>query len=567
MLRSSASNPLHRKLFPEKLRRFSTSIHARAFASIFGVGVTFFGAYAAYQVEKDPENEQQVIVSITEDSRAITRPPEARHPYEKESLVWKTLFKIHRILYFCVLFAPCVFGGILCKLTEDPSLREAWIRLLVKTIEMGGSSCMKFGQWISMRPDVIAGDIIQALASLRQDAPSHSFAHTRQQIEKSLGKTVDEIFDEISELPVASGTIAQVHRAKLRQKYALRGHDGRYIRDVAVKVQHPHVIKETFIDIDILFQGLNLIFAVPFSKEEFVSAMQRQINFEWEAYNLWKFKKNFRREITEGEIIFPAVSRELLAPQVLIEGWVNGHTISELFDGRNPNTTNAKGPDFTEKKSDTDVMKERSKFSKLKQYKDKMGAWAKTLFRANAKMFLKDNFVHGDMHAGNVMVSEEYPDSIVVIDAGCTCEMQAEVLPKFESFVSAMCEGDTDSVAETLIDLNEMKESTTNAKLSKFRREISTTVKKFVGSPGRDPEGNPVRIGALLTAVLKELQKHDMVLRSDFAMSLVTLGLTEGIIKQLDPTFDCVKSVMGFMLGEHAKDMQYSKLPNVLGQW
>jgi len=557
----SASNPLHRKFIPEKLRRWSTSVHARVLASLFGAGVTVSGAYAAYRTERGPEED----LIEADDAPEFAPPGEIAHPYNERSVFWQVAFKMHRAAYFCILFAPCVMAGLLAKITEDPALRAAWIRLLVKTIEMGGSSCMKFGQWISMRPDVIAGDIIQALAKLRQDAPSHPFEHTRRQIEMSFGKKIEDIFEDFSEEPVASGTIAQVHRARLRPEYALKNKDGKVIRYVAVKVQHPGVLAETFVDIDILFNGFGFLFAVPFSKQEFVEGMQRQINFEWEAYNLWKFKRNFRKEIVEGEIIFPEVSRELLAPQVLVEAWVNGHTISELFDGRNPNTKNEKGPQYTMKKSEEELQDQRGKFQKLKKYKEKMGEWAGTIFRTNAKMFLKDNFVHGDLHAGNVMVSPDHPESVVVIDAGCTCELKEEVRPKFETFVNAMCTGNTEEVADALIDFN--KKDTKKLNVSKFKESIKNTMKKFVTGPGRSPDGEPVRIGAMLTAMLKEIQKHGMMLRSDVAMSLVTLGLSEGLIKQLDPEFDCVTGTLGYMMADESVNKDFRKLSTVLGQW
>ncbi|GAB5357611.1 hypothetical protein AAMO2058_000389000 [Amorphochlora amoebiformis] len=486
-------------------------------------------------------------------------------------MIWKLAFKIQRIAYFACLFAPCVITGLLAKITDDPDLRASWIKLLVRTIELGGSSCMKFGQWLSMRPDVIAGDVIQALTQLRQNAPTHSFQQTRKIIESSLGKRLEEIFEEISEKPVASGTIAQVHRARLRPEYALKSTDGKLIQDVAVKVQHPGVIAQTYCDIDVMFQGAGLLFAVPFSKTEFSNALQRQINFEWEAYNLWKFKQNFKEEISKGSIRFPEVSKELLAPEVLVESWINGHTISELFDGKNPNTKNVKGPKNSKKKTEKDLMEQRSKFSKLKAYKDKMGYWAKTIFQTNAKMFLKDNFVHGDLHAGNVMVSEDHPESVVVIDAGCTCQLKEEVRPKFEKFVNAMCNGDSKVITDSIIGFNQKQTKKEN--ISKFRKSINETVKRFVASPGQSPDGEPVKIGAFLTAVLKEIQKHGLMLRSDVAMSLVTLGLSEGLIKQLDPKFDCVGGTMSYMLGLRLSEMitchspASTHLPNILSQW
>lgn len=107
----------------------------------------------------------------------------------------------------------------------------------------------------------------------------------------------------------------------------------RQIRDVAVKVQHPNILEETYCDVDLLFNIISLSdkLAIPMKKEDFTLVLQRQTNFEWEAYNLRKFSRNFRDEIREGIIKFPDVSVDLLSPSVLVESWANGRTISNFY--------------------------------------------------------------------------------------------------------------------------------------------------------------------------------------------------------------------------------------------
>lgn len=56
-----------------------------------------------------------------------------------------------------------------------------------------------------------------------------------------------ELFDEFQEEPVASGSVGQVHRARLRPEHALDGPGGQ-LRDVAVKIQHPGVIDSAFME-------------------------------------------------------------------------------------------------------------------------------------------------------------------------------------------------------------------------------------------------------------------------------------------------------------------------------
>jgi aarF domain-containing kinase len=71
-------------------------------------------------------------------------------------------------------------------------------------------------------------ELCSALTSLQANAPEHSWAFTEAQIQVELGKSVDEVFEYFSRKPLASGSIAQVYRARLNG------------RDVAVKVRHPH---------------------------------------------------------------------------------------------------------------------------------------------------------------------------------------------------------------------------------------------------------------------------------------------------------------------------------------
>ena len=88
-----------------------------------------------------------------------------------------------------------------------------------------------------MRPDMFPRDLCEMCANLRQNAPTHEFHLTRDQIRESFGMEVEEIFEKMDRMPVASGCVGQVYRARLKPEYALASGD----RDVAVKVRHPAV--------------------------------------------------------------------------------------------------------------------------------------------------------------------------------------------------------------------------------------------------------------------------------------------------------------------------------------
>ena len=97
--------------------------------------------------------------------------------------------------------------------------REMWLQLDHKSLEKSGASFIKWGQWAATRPDLFPKDLCNELTKLQKKAPVHKFSYTRQTIENAFGRRLDEIFEDFEEEPVASGSIAQVHKATLKFRY------------------------------------------------------------------------------------------------------------------------------------------------------------------------------------------------------------------------------------------------------------------------------------------------------------------------------------------------------------
>jgi predicted unusual protein kinase regulating ubiquinone biosynthesis (AarF/ABC1/UbiB family) len=199
-----------------------------------------------------------------------------------ESTPWwfRWYVTVKRAIHLITVFVPFGFVSVAVTIFDkDVGLREYWLGMMVRSLERAGCSFMKFGQWLSMRPDLFPADVIDALSKLRNDAPSHSLEHTRQSILQSFGKEIEEIFEYFEVDPVASGTIAQVYKATLREEFAMEGG----VREVAVKVRHPHVVQESYIDTRLLFEVLDfmgemlLSTAQPFDKKAFNTALQKQV--------------------------------------------------------------------------------------------------------------------------------------------------------------------------------------------------------------------------------------------------------------------------------------------------
>ena len=156
-----------------------------------------------------------------------------------------------RAIYLIILFFPCIAMAPLVNHFGN-QFRKTWIHVVRLTLEKAGPAFIKWGQWAATRPDLFPRDLCGELSEFHTKAPSHKFTYSRTCIENAFGRKLTEIFEKFEEEPVASGSIAQVHRARLKYRYP-----GQQIKPlvVAVKVRHPWVsdaIRRDFIIINLV---------------------------------------------------------------------------------------------------------------------------------------------------------------------------------------------------------------------------------------------------------------------------------------------------------------------------
>jgi len=153
----------------------------------------------------------------------IAEPIRFEHPLNERPLLVRWWLIARRVCWLVIVFTPFAVESGLLLLFNTTAARERWIRSLVSSLESAGCSFQKFGQWMSMRPDMLPPDVIDALSKLRMDVPTHSMAHNDAVIFAGTGMHIPEIFSSFDELPVASGTVAQVHRAVLKPAFSRSG--------------------------------------------------------------------------------------------------------------------------------------------------------------------------------------------------------------------------------------------------------------------------------------------------------------------------------------------------------
>lgn len=457
----------------------------------------------------------------------MTPPDKFVHPLNSEPFLVRLWIATKRILFLLRCFTPFAFVTVVYLLHGTPERRAYWVECLVHSLESAGCTFQKFGQWMSMRPDMLPPDIILALSRLRDDVPQHNMEHNRAIFRCNFGLELEEIFSSFDSEPIASGTVAQVHRATIRHTHTPDGKE----REVAVKVRHPDVVAETFVDIDLIFSFINTLgevaghLTIPFKKDEFHSVLQRQIDFRWEAHNLFRFGQNFHND---SGVMFPEVMEEFYSSSVLVESWVNGRKITDMF------TELTEGFAVNEKAvGPARVFDAREAAEKRKL--------AGQLFAATMQMFLRDNFIHGDLHGGNVLFGAGCGRA-TVIDAGVVTSIEEGFTQPFASFLLALCRGDVTELSDRLLQFNQAASFDEAA----FRKDIEVTTRRWVGEAGRAPDGGIINLGDLVGEILFKIQKNDLHLRGDVASTIVTMSLVEGLVKQLDPEFDVVGTALPY---------------------
>eukprot|EP00026_Physarum_polycephalum_P006512 Phypoly_transcript_06556.p1 GENE.Phypoly_transcript_06556~~Phypoly_transcript_06556.p1 ORF type:complete len:278 (+),score=21.15 Phypoly_transcript_06556:911-1744(+) len=240
---------------------------------------------------------------------------------------------------------------------------------------------------------------------------------------------------------------------------------------------------------------------------EFGKSMVRQLDLRREAYNLARFRQNFKNSTT---VTFPA---PLYARKsVLIETYEIGDPI----------------------------------FVAIKQKRVDNAKLASMGFNAYLKMMLIDNFTHSDLHPGNILVRQAPlgQPQLVFLDVGLVTELSPRDRINFMELFEAVVRGDGRHGAELMV------KSATDSQcqgecLEHFKDEMG---KIFAEVQTRSLA--EVRVGQLLSNVLTTVRNHHVKVESNFATLVMGTMVLEGLGKQLDPNLNLIKEAMPYVIKE-----------------
>jgi ubiquinone biosynthesis protein len=292
-----------------------------------------------------------------------------------------------------------------------PSQRGAHLREMLDEL---GPTFVKFGQLLSMRPDVLPPDIIAELRGLQDDVRPFPFELVRTTIEADLGNRLERLFLDFDEMPTAAASIGQVHSAVLPNE-----------RRVAVKVQRPGAPRQIEADLALLYQAARIakerVRALDFIDtrglvDEFSRSIRQELDYRLEARNAERFRRDFAGH---PHVRIPRVYWSYTRARVLTLEFLEGTQLADV-------ELLAYGLD--ERKHLATVITE---------------AWMTMIFR--------NGFFHGDPHPANILVLS--PDQIGLVDFGQTGTLSDDDLSKATRLFIDVANENVDALPRRLADL------------------------------------------------------------------------------------------------------------------
>ncbi|CDO72948.1 hypothetical protein BN946_scf185007.g2 [Trametes cinnabarina] len=550
-----------------------------------------------------PEAADTIIMSPSEADRSLLRRILA---FLRDRLI-EPILTAKRFAYLCFIFVPVLLASPMLLIGQPEGKYGGdrwgavwWYGFLTSQMQRAGPTFIKLAQWAASRADLFPALLCERMGALHSRGRAHRLSHTKKVIEEVFQRPFEEVFEAFDETPIGTGAIAQVYRATLKQDLVPPSHlapkrQGKRkvvlppallnepapsvpTASVAIKVLHPHVEKMINRDLSIMSFFANVIsllpgmqwLSLPEEVEVFGQMMHEQLDLRIEAENLAKFEKNF--ETRKLPVTFPRPLKVWSTKDLLVEEYENALPL-ELF------LHNGGGP-----------------------FNDTL---AEVGLDAFLNMLLLDNFVHADLHPGNIMIKFTRPPapsgenawtSILKRLTGTTPSVvdmpSSPSTPQSPDEIVNQLRSLSNDPEQWRIALEKVREqgwlpeivfvdaglvTTLNTVNRKNFIDLFRAVAEFDGYRAgilmvercRTPELaidvetfalrmqhivlnvkrktfslGQIKISDILTEVLNAVRKHHVKMEGDFVNTVISILLLEGIGRQLNPDLDLFKSAL-----------------------
>ncbi|MBW1867449.1 MAG: AarF/ABC1/UbiB kinase family protein [Deltaproteobacteria bacterium] len=375
--------------------------------------------------------------------------------------------------------------------------RSERIRMMFEEL---GPTYIKLAQILSTRPDLIPVDLLTELAKLQDKVPSFPFSDVQDIIFKERGQTITDLFETIDEVPIASASIGQVHRARLKNG-----------EEVAIKIQRPGIRKIIEVDLEIMLHlatlaERNIEELTPQRPvkivEEFARTLEKELDYSIEATNMERMAAQF---LDDQTLYIPKVFRDFSTKRILTMEFVEGIKISDI------------------------------------QKLNEAGLDCKKIIARGSDILLKQIFDHGffhaDPHPGNIFV---LPNNVIcLLDFGMTGSVGRHTREDFVDLIDSVMHQDEINTTHALLTM-------TTYEQEPKRRLLEKDVADFMGRHLYKALKD-IEVGKLLQHLLELAARHRLSIPPDIFLMMKALGSIEGVGLMLDPEFDMIAQATPFI--------------------
>ncbi len=372
-----------------------------------------------------------------------------------------------------------------------------------------GPVYVKLGQLLSTRPDLLPPEYIDALSTLQSNVPVVPPHEIAEFIQIQLPQPPAEIFAQIDYQAIAAGSIAQTHRATLK--------DGRV---VAIKIQRPGIDVTVARDISLLKKTAELVSGTDFGKqydivslaEEFSTALKAELDFTQEANYTEQLRHNLAKStwFDTNRIVVPQIYRHLTTPKILVMEWLDGVPILTA----QMNSKEYNGDRDAEKKALTTL-----------------------IFRAFFQQYLVDGFFHADPHPGNIFYLAD--GRLAILD----CGMMGRIDPRTQTVLIEMVLAIIDLDAQRCSQLTlQLADATQPVDLFQLERDYERLLRKY---------GNlslsSINASQAFYEILQAARNNYLRWPSNIGLFAKSLANLEGAGRQFYPAVNVITEVRPLM--------------------
>ena len=468
-------------------------------------------------------------------------------------MLWRSMILA---MNFSLPLASSLIALIVCS--EDT--RHWWWALLRSSISSSGPCAIKLCQWAATRPDLFPLEMVNALSKLQNKAYTHtrrSAKHTIDVLKNAFGSNFQDFIDidvYNPESVLGSGCVASVYRGKVNDKSRNQHLDSSSDKTnktipVAVKVIHPNIQKQIESDLRIMNAvavGIGYIpgcdmWSLEESVQEFSDLMKGQIDLRLEANSLNRFIINFNNAKSQKNCraTLPSPLTDYLQPteNVLIETLEEGTLASDMFNQLSVS------------------YEDRKKYSKL-------------LLHTVFQMVFQDNFLHADMHPGNILLRGLKPnkeniqgkdgrnpdnikygicdgnESIVLLDAGISATLSTNDRQNFIDLFHCIVTNQGYKAGILMAERSKggLEGSIKPEEFANKMQELVESIHKIGLSLGK------VSVAELLQRVLVLCYVHSVKLDASFVRVVLGMVVVEGFGRRLDPEVNLLAEALPYIL-------------------